>query len=564
MNKKLFLCGLVTYTGLLLAQPYGHTSYPNSSKLMTGQQTNINSTGFLMAGLFTPAGGGWVPSITKTSSGGAYVGSPTEFRKGYHFMRTGLNNCTPGSNFVANMVGISVIETNAGAMGQWYALASVFDDGVIFSTLNSSGNPIATSLYKFPRPANDLNQPTLIEDPNFAGQFYICGKYDSTMFVIKTNLNGTVLWSHYYNAGGGMIEPRDMIISAHNNNLIIVGHVTPAAQFNTASDCFFLELDPLNGNINKFVDYTNTPCNWFNSVKNSYYMGNGAGYVVGGYSDYFQNSGSALAMKLDLNGGIIWNTLIDGAMPGVFTNEILDITERLNSLNNYEYYAVARSVIISQQSDIISVFKLDNTGMPVSGNSAFNYSGPVGLPLTGKKIDFQNTPGLDQGLHVYASNGNSFYLLASYFNGYTGCNENFNSPITESGPQDTYPWIAKYGSFSQCPNQLLIPYQMNYTPNLICSNSSISSGSNQKVTGMDELNALPNLNVFPNPSHGEYNFEANSSGTMKIVNALGEIMYVRAFEPGQIKINIETLPSGIYTLLLKDNSGSNSTKIIKE
>ncbi len=565
MKNKMIACLLVVSASIVLAQPYGQTHYPNGAQLMSGQQVNLNSQGFLMGGIYNP-NNDEVISITKTDQGGVYNGTPSEFKKHYKFMRTGANNCTPGTTPVLDYSGVSVIEINPGGNGEWYALASAFDDGVIFSTLKSTGVPVATSLYKFSAPAGQLNKPTIIESSTTPGDFYICGKYDTVMYVIKTAIGGGVYWSHYYHAGGGMIEPRDMIISVHNNNLIVVGHVTPDPQYGRASDGFLLDLDPATGNVNNFVDYSSTPCNWFNSIKNSNYNGNGMGYIVGGYTDPFINAGGALVMKLDVNGGIIWNTLLQGNVAGAFTNEVLDVAERQNTMFNYEYYATARSINLSSpQYDNISVFKLDFNGAPAAGPNEFFYAGTSSLPLTGVKIDYQNpATGFDQGVHIYANNGNNFYLIESYFNGYTGCNEFFSQSITETGPIDINPWIGKYGSFTQCSGQSLVDWDVQYTPTIICSNNSVVGGNNQKTTGLSEAGQESRVKAYPNPSNGQYFIENDSQAHVKVVNTLGQVVFEKNLQEGQNQIDIGKFPSGIYTLWLKDASGCSSQQLIKE
>jgi hypothetical protein len=571
MKNKILLCGLVLSTSLLFAQPYGQTHYPNGARLYSGQQVNLNSNGFLMGGIH---GQDIVEaetiSITKTDIGGAYNSTSSEFRKQYSLMRTG-SNCVPTGVDVRDYAGVSVIEINPGPNGEWYAMASAYDEGVMFSTLDNTGVPVATSVYKFSSPATILNKPTLIESPTNPGDFYICGMFDSVMYVIKTDIAGSIFWSGYYHAGGGMIEPRDMIISAHNNNLIIVGHVTPDPQYMRFSDGFLLDLDPNSGSVNIFVDYSSTPCNWFNAIENSYSSTGGSGYIVGGYCDPALNAGGALVMKLATNGSIIWNTLLEGTGQGSFTDEVLDVIERHNTSSvsspTYEYYAVARSVNLSMpQYDNISVFKLNDIGTPFPGPNEFFYPGTSAAPLTGVKLDHRNpgTTGFDEGLHIFANDGDNFYLIEAYFNGHTGCNEFFGPAITEIGPNDIYPWIGTYGSFTQCSNQTLVYGDVVYTPNQICSSNSISSGNNQRTTGIKELNGSGVLKAYPNPSNGIYTLENSSECSVKIVNALGEVIYSKNFAAGQNSINIESLPAGIYTLWSKDSSGFSALQLIKE
>ena len=82
--------------------------------------------------------------------------------------------------------------------------------------------------------------------------------------------------------------------------------------------------------------------------------------------------------------------------------------------------------------------------------------------------------------------------------------------------------------------------------------------------GINEIGAINNLRVFPNPTRVEINIECDNSMPFKteLYNLFGEIVISRSFEP---TINVSKLSNGLYFMKLLDKDGSliYSEKIIK-
>jgi hypothetical protein len=570
--KSILSAALVVATSLTIAQPYGQNVYQNNSRLDWGNHTSIHSNGFLMSGIWNPGSTEEI-QIIKTDVGGSFNATPSEFKRRYKVYNVSTS-CAVTPIQVTALSGVTSIETTAGSGGgtggERYAFVTSHDKGIIFATLDIFGDIVNSYFFPFPTTAFAFNKPVIVESST-PGDFFITGSFDTQMYAMCVDWNGTVKWSKYYDANGPAFEPRDIIISAHNGDVIIVGHLSPDIIYMRGSDGFFLSLDPTNGNVNSFVDYSSTPCNWFNTVKTAFCPTGGIGYVVGGYTDPLYNTGSSLMMKLDLNGNIIWNTLITGGTPGHNSNEIVDVVERQNSMNVWEYYGLSVVYDVSTSWPTVfketTVFKLDPFGNPVMGAfNEFHYNGSSTSELIPKRMSFQNMPSAnDVGLHMYIDNSTNFYLQESYFNGVVGCNnETFNYILaTEPGPTDINPNITTSAGPSLC-GQLMVPEFLSNFTTVQCSNMAVFGGNNLRtVTIVTEIDS-PEFNLFPNPFLNDFTIECSSESKLEIFSSLGELVYETTCHAGPNRISVEWLTCGVYETIVRNSEGSRRCKILKE
>ena len=238
--KKLKLIATCMIASLLLnAQPYGQTQYPGGSVMSSGYRTFINSgnDGFIMAGLK-----GSDFHIDKTVSGGlvpSYIGG-SSFERDYKINENGSCGSANGSP-VTPPDGVCAIEIIPTPSGANYVVAGAYSEACFITFLSRDGTAMNTRTYPFPSSASAINRPVIIQDPNTLNM-YITGSYNSDMYIIKVNSGGTILWSKFYNAGGSVfMQPRDMIISGFNSDLIVVGHMSPNFSiYGSASDGFFI------------------------------------------------------------------------------------------------------------------------------------------------------------------------------------------------------------------------------------------------------------------------------------------------------------------------------------
>ncbi len=104
---------------------------------------------------------------------------------------------------------------------------------------------------------------------------------------------------------------------------------------------------------------------------------------------------------------------------------------------------------------------------------------------------------------------------------------------------------------------------------------SFSNGFNTAILSVQHIdNPISNLNIYPNPNNGEFTLEwsmvsGQSSVRISIYDELGQMVYDKSlsnYQPSvnshQLKLNLESLASGIYTLRMQTNSGSTVRKVV--
>jgi hypothetical protein len=95
-----------------------------------------------------------------------------------------------------------------------------------------------------------------------------------------------------------------------------------------------------------------------------------------------------------------------------------------------------------------------------------------------------------------------------------------------------------------------------------CINSAvvIQQVSDCNSTSEENLIRGDNYKIYPNPTTGIITLEADISGFIKVYNAIGELLYTGASNPGKTLIDISLYPAGIY-LITSDHL---KIKVIKE
>lgn len=566
MKKLVVLIPFALSSLWLFAQPYGQIQYPSGSTMTSGYQTGINpaNRGFIMAGLL----GGAFFHIDKTRTGGSMpsFNSTLSYERDYFVAENGTCSSSPLTSItlLGGVCAKDIVPVNGGT----YAVAGAYSEGCFISFLFPDGTVSNTVTFPFPATAVTANRPTIVQNPSTL-DIYMCGSYNADMYVIKLSSAGTVTWSSFYNAGNAILmEPRDMIISSHNGQIIIVGHMSPDfLTYGSASDAFFMALNPSTGGVVTFRNYTSTPCNWFNSVKNANCpLAGGVGYVVGGFTDYTLGTGPSLMMKLSTTGTILWNTLISPGSPGVVAFEITGVVERVKPSGQYEYYGVAESNDFVSGYPEITVYKLDALGNPAGGINEYHYVSSSACQPTPINLTFQNAgPSTDVGLHVLADdNVSGHYLLESYFNGVTGCvNDNFTTiQMTEPGPNMVVMPVSQFGSLTICNKLNITQVVAGTTPNILCSSMSVTGGSNARLMTAEE-NSVTGSRIYPNPGNGLYTLETVRPAQITILNVMGETVQEMSVNSGRNTIDLFKEENGVYLVKVFDGEETKIIRVVK-
>ena len=84
----------------------------------------------------------------------------------------------------------------------------------------------------------------------------------------------------------------------------------------------------------------------------------------------------------------------------------------------------------------------------------------------------------------------------------------------------------------------------------------------------DELTGISNLfEIYPNPNDGMVNISSNEvvgPSTVSVYNAKGLTVYEEQHDTFPLQLNLKTLPTGIYHLLVKSSHYSYSKKFIRQ
>ncbi|MBL7931902.1 MAG: T9SS type A sorting domain-containing protein [Bacteroidia bacterium] len=506
------------------------------------------------------------------------------------------DSCTNNVNQILSQTGLSAVETN-GPLGLTYAVVGAHDRGLYFVGLNANGVILNKKSYPFllekslyfERPS----KPLIIQGET-NNVFYVCGSYDSDMFVLKIDANGNIVWSNFYTLLNNTV-PKDMILDPfHPGTLIVIGTTNVEKKDNEG---FFMSLSNSTGavvNCNTYgrvVGYDS-----FNTITISHNQvtGNADGYTIGGYQHaLLPLTPSAWVIKLDANLNVKWSN-------GVFTSlglnkGYVDIEERLNSMGHYEYYGLLESTAG------MHVTKLDHQGTPYGGNlsqnffsnltmpnNEFIYDVPALVPSKATCLSLVNNyvnGGSDIGLQIF---GNSYYSsgfvgtyqVNSYFNGETNC---YRTLLRLPGSKELL-YTAKplqvsmHDNLTQCSNFQVVAFNVNSPLTLLCAGTSVS-GSNMKPMGSGEAvngetgEMTGDVQIFPNPTSNKafvtYSIPENGQCKLEVFNMLGALIYSnestnRENERITEEIDLEKLnvQEGIYTVALTVNNTVTKQKLI--
>ncbi len=124
-------------------------------------------------------------------------------------------------------------------------------------------------------------------------------------------------------------------------------------------------------------------------------------------------------------------------------------------------------------------------------------------------------------------------------------------------------WTWDFGdgnsSTTQDPNHQYAYSYVNQTLNVqLCTKSDKGCGTCftkvLSVTLLNQVNADFNLKVYPNPNNGAFSIEASVQiESIELVNALGQVVEVKAVNDSKINLDMTHLSAGVYTLKISIN-----------
>lgn len=507
------------------------------------------------------------------------------------------DSCSKSVSQILSQTGLSAVETS-GPSGLNYAVVGAHDRGLYFVGLTSNGVVIDKKSYPFTLEKSlyfDRPSKPLIIEGETPGLFYICGSYDSDMFVLKVDAHGTIIWSHYYTLLNSTV-PKDMMIDPfHPGRLIVIGTTNIEKKDNEG---FLMQLTTAAGAVMMCNTY-GRPVGYdsFNSitVSHSQQTGLADGYTIGGFQHaLLPFSPSAWVIKFDAALNVIWSN-------GIYTSfglnkGYVDIVERMNSAGHYEYYGLLESTAG------MHVTKLDNLGNPFGTSSGLNlfsllnpvdnefiYDVPALNPSKATSISYVNTyvsGGPDVGLQIF---GNSYYTqgfvgtyqVNAYFNGENNCYRTLTrSPGSKEASYNAKVLsVTAHDFFTECPNFQCVAYVVSSPMTLLCAGTSVN-GSNlkpMKNTGVENTEAVEEealeAVIFPNPSSDKafisYHVPQNGKSKLEIFDMLGSLIYSsNSGDQSDITLKEEidfgklNAREGIYIVTLTVNNTVTKQKLI--
>jgi len=597
-------------TSEIKAQWFGQQLIPVDSVLLTTAKGTNATGGYIMGGKRgVRQNGSLLPDfvITKIDANGQYTSS-NEFMIEYQ-----INSCggTPH-----NCAGVSIVECRnpiaSAGINQYYAIAVSSTAGIGFATLDQSGIPVQQLFWDFP--PNNINYFALrnpaIRESATANVFYLTCNYQYSTCVMKVDVTTsppTVLFNNLYFNNTERYQSRDIIESPYNSNEVIVVGCTDmdlvAPNNYWASDAFFTKLDATSGAVlthsvyNKQYDGDD----WFACIEEAQSgTGGSNGYILGGRSHHPINNPTPpysninyiqWICKLDPAGAIVWSDLILPANSHNqgFDQEISRVYERQNINNgNFEVYGVAAMggcqspTSAANCSTAQVVYKLDDAGANVFTPDEFHYYGAwmhqgTTIVYSDAQITAIETGGTNDGIQVFGNDvgAANFLMTKAYFNGEAGCNQS-TTTIQQilQGPDSVRTEQLNVILFPNCPlSNWIIHNVISVSPSTLCSNASLSNGSNAKMfeTGVIDNNPrLEEINIFPNPFHSNITISVGSNNKilrLKIFDYLGKELFdykqVNKTQQVELEFNQLQLENGIYFLdIYLDDSTTTHKKIL--
>ena len=565
--KSLILCAtfaLAASTGVhaqYFQHQYGYSPDIGTTPL-SGMVTSATGPGHLVAGNHSrnlggiPLTGDFGIYVLRTDAGGRFTG-PGNFNNSYLFMASS---------------GMELRFTNGAAAveypdGSGYAVVATYfhetlqqNQGIAFVKLDNNGNVVFVRAYKMPNStaAVGLSTSSLKPSTSQPGHFFATGQYfndlSNYLWAIRFDQSGNLFWGGLYDIATVPERPGDLVESPYRSELLIVGAYPSAG----TEKAFMLVLNSANGAVItanqmsagaiatweslRSIDVSNDPVS--------------PGFILSGISD-----SKPWVSKLGTTRNFMWSHRYQPVGLPLQYMYAYDVVGRLNTANQYEYY------VTGPVNEDAYIMKLNSTGVPVS-NGLFMYD--IGVEETGLDVDVKNG-GADAGVTMYAVAEDDplrqAYIVKAYFNGRSGCNENFISCSRQSLQCNP---VATFGVGTAAlltEGITLKAIQTNLDAEL-CYNTTIPGGSNARP----ELPASPNALFTPNP------VKIQAGGTLQVIadiaaeaqvticDMMGRAYYSNKFnlKAGKNELHVALSNSGMAAglYIVKVNSGNLNTSIM--
>lgn len=564
--KKIYLTALLAVFTAVIAKAqyfqhvYGYESNDYGTKVQSGMVTSATGPGHVVAGLniqtqYNPLIDYGI-YVLRTDVDGRII-SPNEFSNTYlvtdasgvevRVMATAVVELSDGSGYAA-------IGSYANRTGSWPS--TITGQGIAYLKLDLLGNVVAIQGYQLSSAPYVIPYVTGLRESTVQGELFATGTNGDNMWALKIDQNGTLLWGETYFVGA---EPEDIIASPYGPTVIIVG------AYNNKANGFWMEVDPNTGTCTRFDVLNSWPNNGTAFLKSIDVVPDptNPGFIVAGESD-----GKAWVTRTNPWGGMVWSGHYSSAarpFPVWFMRGYDAVCREKQSDDptdtEYEFFVTGPIWEDVYNGDAF-VFKLDAWGNPVNPNGLFSYS--TGWEETGVNVDV-NTSGTADGVSMYATNEytpgseREIYIVKAYFNGVSGCNEEFEDLHHDGAELYTSATLA-VGSVPFGTARISLSRVVPKIDTELCHNTSIPGGSNARVAPSEPAGDKHAL-VSPNPmgegtgtAMVDVKAEAAEEVSVTIYDMLGKQYYSGKFTLAAginrlpVDISNSGMSSGMYTV----------------
>ncbi len=136
----------------------------------------------------------------------------------------------------------------------------------------------------------------------------------------------------------------------------------------------------------------------------------------------------------------------------------------------------------------------------------------------------------------------------------------------------TYIWTSNNvylvgTNVSTYPNIGTTNYTVTGTDANGCENTSVITMKVDACTGIASINgSIAGLNVYPNPSNGEFTVELNNglNKSVQVIDVTGRTVLSTSSDNNQVKVNISNLANGVYYVKVKSDNATEVLKVVKQ
>jgi hypothetical protein len=425
---------------------------------------------------------------------------------------------------------VKVIEVPSGVATSNIMVTGTYTDdspqpvefGVFIAMFNALGNVLYVTGYT--QDVNSEGRLSMVSAcPDLGGGpiVYCLGNIDLTLrfgqmagqgiFTIGFNTsNFTTVYTQIYNISNNYTRREtaaDIIASPWNpTQLAVIGNYDASAG---GPGSYLLRVDKATGNVIgnvRIYNYANST-ETVKSITLASTPGS-VGFMICGSS----NNGNGAIQRvwvfkvnpLGVAGAALPKNFINYSVANAGNYIGTDITERLNTLGDYEYYASATIFNGSIGMRDLVIIKLDDLLEPSAlSDNEFTYGKANSNELSEEIVSFNS--GLAPGIAIYGNTtqgditGNrEMYVVKAYYNGALNCSEDTTTTTFANSPNlmGTTP-AAALGPLVEGPLTSEKIGSLSMYP--ICNVATYMSGSNLRLSQEDPTTTISPIQVWPNP-----------------------------------------------------------------